>query len=174
MEQTVIMKNLKKLYYNNGIIEKEVSPFYLSMLLYDDKAQFEKDKKARMELLSNTLTGIDKLRFLIVSINYYNAHYIASINIDLYIDYCKEILKIIVVDKKWKRNVVMSSLDIIVNSNLSRRIMDNSKLTHSMELPAVKGTKQIDSKNFSLDKELKDYLVSLDSRYNRYMVDDII
>ena len=175
MQQTIIMRNLKTLYYKNNIIENDISPFFLSILLYNDKKQFDKDKESRKELLSNTITGISKLRWLLTGSNYYSVSQFSDIEFDLYFELCKELVEIII-EKKWKRNIVIDAIKTISNCSLSRRITgDPNSRSWVLKNVSVAGVSRPKApEDFNLEKELKLYLVSLDSRYNRYVVDEII
>ena len=175
MQQTIIMRNLKTIYYKNNIIEKDISPFFLSILLYSDKKQFDKDKESRKELLSNTITGISKLRWLLTGNNYYSVSQFCDIEFELYFELCKELVEIII-EKKWKRNIVIDAVKTISNCSLSRRIVGdpNSRSWVLKNVSVVGVSRPQAPEDFNLEKELKLYLVSLDSRYNRYVVDEII
>ena len=174
MQQTIIMKNLKAVYYKNGVIDKNTAPFFLSFLLYSSKDQFNKDKESRKKLISNTLDGIANLRWLMNSQNYYSVSQYTSIEFEFYIDFCKEIIDVII-EKKWRTDVVLKSVQVISESNLSRRIIGDSVRPWLLKNASIFGiNKSNKPEGFKLEKELKLYLAELDKKYNRYIVDDII
>ena len=174
MQQTIIMKNLKAVYYKNGVIDENTAPFFLSFLLYSSKDQFNKDKESRKKLISKTLDGIANLRWLMNSQNYYSVSQYASIEFEFYIEFCKEIIDVII-EKKWRTDVVLKSVQVISESYLSRRIIGDSAIPWLLKNPSIFGVNKSNTpEDFKLEKELKLYLAELDNKYNRYIVDDII
>ena len=174
MQQTIIMKNLKEIYYKKGKIEGNTSPFFLSFLLYNSKEQFDRDKEARKDLLRNTLHGIADLRTLMNSQSHYSVTQYGSIEFEIYFEFCLELIEVII-EKKWKVNIVLKSVDVITYSHISRRIIGDTARPWLLRNAKIVGVKTpIVPKDFKLDIALKEHLAELDRRYNKFIVDDII